>query len=65
MADKIKITADFIEQLSYISDNRWMKTDEFRRALMDFRESGFSTRNTMEYTAEEALRIIKRKQDSQ
>ncbi len=33
-------SADLIEKLSYVSDNKFFRTVCFRRALMDYRKNG-------------------------
>lgn len=37
-------SADTIEKLSYISDNKFFRTIQFRRALMDYRKNGLRSK---------------------
>lgn len=53
------ITADFLEAFSYMSDNPIFQTEQFRRALADFREYGYATPNKQEFDLDYELRLIK------
>lgn len=55
----LNVTADFLENFAYISDNQVFRTERFRRALIDFREYGCSTPNKVEFNVDDELRHIK------
>lgn len=55
----MSVNADFLENFAYTSDNPVFRTERFRRALMDFREYGYSTPNKMEFDIDRELRYIK------
>ena len=58
-ANGLNVTADFLESLSYISENPIFRTEKFRRALMDFREYGYVTPNRKTFDLDDELRYIR------
>ena len=55
----LNVTADFLENFAYTSDNPVFRTERFRRALMDFREYGYATPNKIEFDLDRELEYIK------
>ena len=58
-ANGLNVTADFLENLAYMSDNPFFRTEKFRRALMDFREYGYVTPNRKGFDLDDELRYIR------
>lgn len=43
-------SADIIEKLTYLSDNKFFRTMQFRRALMDYRKNGLRSKKAWSVT---------------
>lgn len=43
-------SADIIEKLAYISDNKFFRTIQFRRALIDYRKNGLRSKKAWSVT---------------
>ena len=56
-----RITPNFLESLCYTSESLVFKTETYRKALIDYRKHGLSTRDKKEFDVEDELRFIKSK----
>lgn len=59
--DRKLVNAQLIENLAYSSDNKFFKTEEFRKALVEFKRYGLSQKALHEIDIDEEIDEIRLK----